>query len=145
MMQPPSGGCVLKHKSHRLNGEIYRSHLRVAVCWNLGIIEPMGIVIAATFGWLCVETHTAHLHYLLTNSSHLRVAVCWNNYSWKYRGRKYRSHLRVAVCWNNPNNYWIVYARWRSHLRVAVCWNMDEESGLPMIARSHLRVAVCWN
>ena len=81
------------------------SHLRVAVCWNqdppftLDEIEPQppsgGCVlkqlvhfhfqpplIAATFGWLCVETLRRKKALILTSSSHLRVAVCWNNYNW---------------------------------------------------------------
>ena len=53
--QPPSGGCVLKH-----------SEIRRAVIDRL----------AATFGWLCVETSEMDKFARSVASSHLRVAVC---------------------------------------------------------------------
>ena len=53
--QPPSGGCVLKHFAD-MHDNIYR--------------------IAATFGWLCVETIASLKKEIWMKSSHLRVAVC---------------------------------------------------------------------
>ena len=53
--QPPSGGCVLKHYL----APIYKKHL-----------------VAATFGWLCVETLNSVPFRVIPLSSHLRVAVC---------------------------------------------------------------------
>ena len=40
MLQPPSGGCVLKHK------------------WEM---DYKTLLEAATFGWLCVETNVKNL------------------------------------------------------------------------------------
>ena len=54
-MQPPSGGCVLK--------------LALVYLWRVGGL-------AATFGWLCVETVQQQEGELLRVGSHLRVAVC---------------------------------------------------------------------
>ena len=54
-LQPPSGGCVLKLS--RINS------------FRL-------LLIAATFGWLCVETSTTKQARKQTKRSHLRVAVC---------------------------------------------------------------------
>ena len=53
--QPPSGGCVLKHK-----GEYRISRF----------------IDAATFGRLCVETISPWDDFVVTVSSRLRAAVC---------------------------------------------------------------------
>ena len=55
LMQPPSGGCVLKQAS------------AASFC---------GAKEAATFGWLCVETFEYLLDGTIRQCSHLRVAVC---------------------------------------------------------------------
>ena len=55
LKQPPSGGCVLKLKMRMAT---QREHL------------------AATFGWLCVETFINSIRGKTNGSSHLRVAVC---------------------------------------------------------------------
>ena len=56
-MQPPSGGCVLKHlvnlkgRKSRMqppSGGCVLKHIR-QICFSC-------IICAATFGWLCVET-----------------------------------------------------------------------------------------
>ena len=54
-MQPPSGGCVLK--------------LYLLIYLN----QPP---LAATFGWLCVETEILKMQGVEIEGSHLRVAVC---------------------------------------------------------------------
>ena len=54
-MQPPSGGCVLKH-----------------LLYMIFLLYKL----AATFGWLCVETLYSRLTIWKKGGSHLRVAVC---------------------------------------------------------------------
>ena len=53
--QPPSGGCVLKLEED---------------------VELRHNDLAATFGWLCVETNKRMLRSIILKRSHLRVAVC---------------------------------------------------------------------
>ena len=53
--QPPSGGCVLKHRL---------------------LLDPLRNALAATFGWLCVETRYKVYRQQCCKRSHLRVAVC---------------------------------------------------------------------
>ena len=77
--QPPSGGCVLKQKE--LNNQT-------------------GFKVAATFGWLCVETALEKKTERINSRSHLRVAVCWNTNIGDCITISSSSHLRVAVCWN---------------------------------------------
>ena len=56
-MQPPSGGCVLKHR-----GLLSVALLLGAATFGWLCVETVGLngvfkfVAAATFGWLCVET-----------------------------------------------------------------------------------------
>ena len=76
------------------------SHLRVAVCWNPAWNDDGAVRVAATFGWLCVETSLLALSRSFFAGSHLRVAVCWNFYSLGHTPESLSSHLRVAVCWN---------------------------------------------
>ena len=57
-LQPPSGGCVLKHRNPR---QTNRSSVAATFGWLcvetvLFFSLEMGNFQAATFGWLCVET-----------------------------------------------------------------------------------------
>ena len=146
MVQPPSGGCVLK--LYQLVKK--KNHIQAAtfgwLCVETSVpVLSMPCVIsqppsggcvlklkksvmftvkqnAATFGWLCVETLLTRTDIIRLNSSHLRVAVCGNFEQAEAKDQFAGSHLRVAVCWNkfvlkNKNLYFC------SHLRVAVCWN----------------------
>ena len=104
--QPPSGGCVLK-------------------LW--GFSNDRREAVAATFGWLCVETYICPFIFAKIGS-HLRVAVCWNAICLRPPTHRKCSHLRVAVCWNSVSTRPPTYAKRGSHLRVAVCWNMSIET-----------------
>ena len=56
-MQPPSGGCVLKQECMRVLDD-YGTQPPSGGC----VLKPIALfwrgvgVVAATFGWLCVET-----------------------------------------------------------------------------------------
>ena len=121
-----------------------RSHLRVAVCWNL--------------------SSDGRVHESI--SSHLRVAVCWNQLVLLYYKTTNSSHLRVAVCWNNQwlHHFRIVLSQPPSGGCVlklsrfgAANRRLEQPpSGGCVLKRargrhnsryqgSHLRVAVCWN
>ena len=75
-MQPPSGGCVLKHYD-----ESSSDHLDTAATFGWLCIETTqgisaGVTIsAATFGWLCIETACFFSFNRRMTGSHLRVAV----------------------------------------------------------------------
>ena len=77
MWQPPSGGCVLK-QNRRIN--FIGSMLAATFGWLcietktskiIHAVEP-----AATFGWLCVETLMNLINYSAWLSSRLQAAVC---------------------------------------------------------------------
>ena len=76
-MQPPSGGCVLKQECMRVLDD-YGTQPPSGGC----VLKPIALfwrgvgVVAATFGWLCVETRLCSQLNLNTLCSHLRVAVC---------------------------------------------------------------------
>ena len=57
-VQPPSGGCVLKLK---VFPSLYRHNLAATFGWlcveTYLVRLKLAIPIAATFGWLCVETY----------------------------------------------------------------------------------------
>ena len=75
--QPPSGGCVLKQA-------IFDQTINLFVAATFGwlCVETIGSVFipiflaAATFGWLCVETYSILKMFIAAVCSHLRVAVC---------------------------------------------------------------------
>ena len=146
LLQPPSGGCVLKPVLVEMSDKT---------------------VLAAAFGRLCVETCSICKLLCATRCSRLRAAVCWNYLISPYRLLWLRSRLRAAVCWNTTCKLSCLF-KLCSHLRVAVCWNiiveilftvlvMQPPSGGCVLKlsnkvmtklihwRSHLRVAVCWN
>ena len=122
VVQPPSGGCVLKLLS------IVNNYKR----WPQ---PPSGG---------CVLKLVESVAAFLTDGSHLRVAVCWNfRCFWQIVKLPTQPpsggcvlKLKIA-CEDNPNA--------RSHLRVAVCWNIVTEMQSSKDESSHLRVAVCWN
>ena len=76
-MQPPSGGCVLKLAEER--GVIVAL---VAATFGWLCVETLSRLyspinqVAATFGWLCVETTLVQKIIHALRCSHLRVAVC---------------------------------------------------------------------
>ena len=76
-MQPPSGGCVLK-----LNRLLITSYCGMAATFGWLCVETserrnsIDVDHAATFGWLCVETFANWALFGESQSSHLRVAVC---------------------------------------------------------------------
>ncbi len=76
-MQPPSGGCVLK----RLMIDRIFTNLTQPPSGGC-VLKPQEVSkngvakIAATFGWLCVETASPILIKSDIECSHLRVAVC---------------------------------------------------------------------
>ena len=56
-MQPPSGGCVLKQElSKKLDGELKQPPSGGCVLKRLTKSLQWKNNMAATFGWLCVET-----------------------------------------------------------------------------------------
>ena len=145
-MQPPSGGCVLKRFLTRKLRKLKSSHLRVAVCWNLQRnIIFLTICLAATFGWLCVETkgsrrnlwngQAATFGWLCVETlgankeessvigSHLRVAVCWNLFIAILKMWQWPAATFGWLCVETENLNHKVNIKQRSHLRVAVCWN----------------------
>ena len=100
-MQPPSGGCVLKHPQDKLQAHLDKAATFGWLCvetrknfhistrksaatfgwlcvetFVLGEYKPC--LRAATFGWLCVETVNNGAGFVFSLCSHLRVAVCWN-------------------------------------------------------------------
>ena len=70
--------CVETLQPRNKNQNTNRSHLRVAVCWNI-----------------CIDFMWNDFF-----GSHLRVAVCWNFKHCSCHIAILSSHLRVAVCWN---------------------------------------------
>ena len=97
--QPPSGGCVLK-----LTVQGYLLRLTVAatfgwLCVETGVKLPaLSFNPAATFGWLCVETsnlRTPRTINFAATFGWLCVETC--NSSGVIRSCQ-SSHLRVAVC-----------------------------------------------
>ena len=76
-MQPPSGGCVLKH-SRATNGESRDQQppsggcvLKQLICMDRSLFG-----MAAAFGRLCVETNNLSLREIFIKRSRLRAAVC---------------------------------------------------------------------
>ena len=123
-MQPPSGGCVLKQKVLFLPCNLkLGSRLRVAVCWNKNcqhgthraikqppsggcvlklilIHDPLSIISAAAFGWLCVETRF-----------------------WKRKWYHFRAAASARLCVETISNLPMSLCGACSHLHAAVCWN----------------------
>ena len=127
LLQPPSGGCVLKLYvllAHKLTHA--SSHLRVAVCWNVKTLKTKnGLRKAATFGWLCVETKNLLAVAVQTDSSHLRVAVCWNRPNARTKNRSQTAATFGWLCVETQQQLLPKVKKRSSHLRVAVCWNID--------------------
>ena len=75
--QPPSGGCVLKPG---VRGVYNKAYLAATFGWLCVETGESGFAApnhrAATFGWLCVETKSVMGVESILKSSHLRVAVC---------------------------------------------------------------------
>ena len=77
--QPPSGGCVLKQDCRSVQKIVHSQPPSGGCVLKLKVVfpEPVAPAIAATFGWLCVETMDKIGGVIdRIKSSHLRVAVC---------------------------------------------------------------------
>ena len=76
-MQPPSGGCVLKHNFTPTRTGVYLAAAFGRLCVeteSYGIYHQLGT--AAAFGRLCVETRLALRKFDRLRCSRLRAAVC---------------------------------------------------------------------
>ena len=77
MLQPPSGGCVLKLTRLGVAGNHEEAATFGWLCVETSkpfVVDD--VIFAATFGWLCVETKRLRVRIVILNRSHLRVAVC---------------------------------------------------------------------
>ena len=76
-LQPPSGGCVLKHEIPNGSIELTDAAAFGRLCVETKyLLLKMNLKIAAAFGRLCVETVKSDTCNNSRTSSRLRAAVC---------------------------------------------------------------------
>ena len=121
-MQPPSGGCVLKHAG-------------AIIIWQYDI--------AATFGWLCVETYKTGL-YKLTEKAATFGWLCVETLFVEYK--RCASNEAATFGWLCVETFIGEFDKWLS-IAATFGW-LCVETHIVGISyhktnRSHLRVAVC--
>ena len=123
-VQPPSGGCVLKLYRNRYDGSAYwSSHLRVAVCWNYERKLWVHLwVVAATFGWLCVET-SGFWQISRFSCAATFGWLCVETNQTACRNSRTNAATFGWLCVETVDSLIISPFFGCSHLRVAVCWN----------------------